>query len=384
MESDLSIKPAAPKRVLMTADTIGGVWTYALELARALEPHGVEVALATMGANLRPEQWVEVASLPNVEVFESTFKLEWMEVPWQDVERAGEWLLQIEERVCPDVIHLNGYAHGCLPWRAPALVVGHSCVLSWWRAVHGQPAPAEWESYRKAVCEGLRAAQIVAAPSRSMRNSLEQNYGQLRRTTVIPNGRRLPGVEPASKEELILSAGRLWDQAKNITALAEIARSVPWPVCIAGDTQPPGTNADTKAPDCSGSLRYLGRLSSAEVAGWFARASIYALPARYEPFGLSVLEAALAGCALVLGDIPSLREIWSDAALFVQPDAPDALLAALLELTHSPAMLADLGARARRLAANYTPEQMALGYLRVYADLSASARLAHRPEALAA
>ncbi len=32
------------------------------------------------------------------------------------------------------------------------------------------------------------------------------------------------------------------------------------------------------------------------------------LPARYEPFGLSVLEAALSGCALVLGDIPSLRE----------------------------------------------------------------------------
>ena len=38
-----------PRRILMTADTIGGVWSYALELAQGLARHGVEVALATMG-----------------------------------------------------------------------------------------------------------------------------------------------------------------------------------------------------------------------------------------------------------------------------------------------------------------------------------------------
>jgi glycogen synthase len=55
-------------------------------------------------------------------------------------------------------------------------------------------------------------------------------------------------------------------------------------------------------------------------ADWYARASIYALPARYEPFGLSALEAALSGCALILGDIPSLREVWLEAAPYVSPD----------------------------------------------------------------
>ena len=42
------------RRILMTADTIGGVWTYALEFARALGPHGIEVTLATMGALFKP------------------------------------------------------------------------------------------------------------------------------------------------------------------------------------------------------------------------------------------------------------------------------------------------------------------------------------------
>src|SRR5690349_7949526 len=118
-------------RILMTTDTVGGVWTYALELARALAPHGVEVALATMGGPLSAAQRDELRPLRHVELFPSEFKLEWMEAPWADVAEAGEWLVWIERCVTPDVVHLNGYVHGALPWRAPSLVVGHSCVFSW-------------------------------------------------------------------------------------------------------------------------------------------------------------------------------------------------------------------------------------------------------------
>src|SRR4051812_42583708 len=161
-----------PRRLLLTADTVGGVWTYALELARALAPHGIEIALATMGALLSPEQHAEAASLSNLLVFESRFKLEWMEDPWADVEEAGEWLLQLERCIRPDIVHLNGYAHGALPFRAPVLVVGHSCVLSWWQAVKGEPAPSHWNCYRNEVTRGLRAADLVLAPTEAMLGQL--------------------------------------------------------------------------------------------------------------------------------------------------------------------------------------------------------------------
>ena len=46
-------------------------------------------------------------------------------------------------------------------------------------------------------------------------------------------------------------------------------------------------------------------------------AAIFAAPAHYEPFGLGILEAAASGCALVLGDIASLRENWDGAAVFL-------------------------------------------------------------------
>src|SRR5215212_1405360 len=106
-------------RVLMTTDTIGGVWSYCLELCRALQPAGIEIALATMGAKPTDDQRREISAIPNIQLHESSLKLEWMDNPWDDVERAGVWLLELESHLSPDLIHLNGYAHGSMPWSAP-------------------------------------------------------------------------------------------------------------------------------------------------------------------------------------------------------------------------------------------------------------------------
>ncbi|HVR97201.1 MAG TPA: glycosyltransferase family 1 protein, partial [Thermoanaerobaculia bacterium] len=94
-----------PRKVLMTADTVGDVWTYALDLAYVLGERGVEVALATMGAPVNDLQREKAERIPRLKVFESNLKLEWMEDCWRDVERAGEWLLGLERRFCPDLIH---------------------------------------------------------------------------------------------------------------------------------------------------------------------------------------------------------------------------------------------------------------------------------------
>src|SRR5438067_10680275 len=111
----------------MTADTVGGVFSYAIDLARALAPHGVRVALATMGGPLSVAQRREAEGLT---VFESAYRQEWMDDPWEDVTRAGDWLLGLEARLCPSIVHVNGLVHPALHFRAPTLAVVHSCVLS--------------------------------------------------------------------------------------------------------------------------------------------------------------------------------------------------------------------------------------------------------------
>ena len=109
-----------------------------------------------------------------------------------------------------------------------------------------------------------------------------------------------------------------------------------------------------------------GVSSRRSLPGITRRAAIYALPARYEPFGLSVLEAALSGCALVLGDIPSLRESWADVALFVDPEDSLALSATINHLIEDAYLRKRLGVAARLRAQSFTQERMAEEYLSAY------------------
>ncbi len=355
------------RRILMTTDTIGGVWTYALELAEALEPYGIEIALATMGDLPDRAQRRQAGAVSNVLLHESRFKLEWMENPWREVETAGKWLLLLERRLRPDLVHLNGVAHGALPWTAPVLIVAHSCVYSWFHFVKGKaPSEADWNDYRLNITRGLRAADAVTAPSRAMLDILKKTYGEFASCDPIYNGRNCALFKPSPKKNFILAAGRLWDEAKNISLLAQVAPDLPWPVLVAGDTRhPSGERVRMEG------IQLLGKLPASELCTHFAHASIFVLPARYEPFGLCALEAAMAECALVLGDIPFLREIWGDAALFVPPDSPEFLKELLLDLIADNGMLKKVAKRCRERARYYTPRRMAAGYVDLYGRMIA-------------
>jgi glycosyltransferase involved in cell wall biosynthesis len=317
-------------RILMTADTVGGVWTYVQDLRGALD---ADVEVATMGPG-------------------TPYRLEWEDDPWEDVDRAGAWLLELEEELRPDLIHLNGYAHGCLPWRAPVVVAAHSDVVSWWWAVHGCAPPERYDHYRSAVEAGLRAADAVVAPTRAVLDDLRRHYRFRGRTAVVHNGASFAPLL-VEKEPFVLGLGRFWDEAKNVAALEAAREAIAWPVVTAGD----GTA--------------LGRVPREEVRALLGRAAVFASPARYEPFGLGILEAALSGCALVLGDIPSLREVWGEAAVFAPPDDADAFAAALRLVTRDAELRRELAERARRRASRYTVEGMAAGYAEVYASVLA-------------
>jgi len=358
-------------RVLMTADTIGGVWTYACELVAALAAHGVEVTLAAMGGALSPAQAHRAAALPNLDVIESRFALEWMPEPWHDVDAAGHWLLELAARVAPDVVHINGYAHAALPFAAPVVVVAHSCVWTWMRAVHHRdPGPA-WAEYGRRVTAGLAAADIVVAPTAALLRGIVSAYGVSLRSRVIPNACAAPAWRPGTKTPIVLSAGRLWDEAKGLADLVACAPRVAWPIAVAGPTAAPG---EPEALHPRG-VHLLGALAANQLAAWMAHASIYALPARYEPFGLSVLEAALAGCTLVIGDVPTLREVWGDAAIFVPPGDPDALGFTLNTLIRDPLARGASAARSRARALSFTPVRMAAAYHALYDEV-----IAHRKE----
>lgn len=352
-------------RVLMTTDAIGGVWNYTLELCHALATKRVKVVLAVLGGAPSGSQLAQLQRLNHVELHVSHFKLEWMPEPWADLEKAADWLLSLERNLRTDLVHLNHLVHADLPWRTPVVTVGHSCVSSWWAATQpaGRPLPAEWSVYRRRVTDSLRAAACVVAPTEVMLAELQFHYGPFRRTLAIHNARSRRHFNPRHKERFVLSAGRIWDPAKNVAALAAVAPGIGAPVMVAGEARGPH---QSDSPAMLPNIQPLGSLAPEALSDWYSRAAIYALPARYEPFGLTALEAALSGCALVLGDIPSLREVWGPAARYVAPDDHEGLRDTLTELLANEGMRARFAARAMAQARHFTPARQMHKYLALY------------------
>jgi glycosyltransferase involved in cell wall biosynthesis len=349
-------------RILMTTDAVGGVWVYSSTLAAALARRGAHIHLLTLGPPPRLHQLASLRSLSNVRVECTDLALEWMDPGGADFERAGECLVRIARRLAPDLVHLNGYREALADWRAPIVLAAHSCVWSWWQACRGgQPAEALWHVYRANVAAGLAAADLWLAPTAAFRDRIHALYAPPHRGQVIHNGTDVK-CSRRPKESFVLAAGRLWDEAKNAGAVAAAAGVIGWPVRLVG----------FERDSTQANVQWLGELPRDDLVSLMARAAIFAAPARYEPFGLCVLEAAACGCALVLADIASFRELWDGAALFVDPSDTRELVSALRRLSGNAALQTRLQKAARLRAQRYSAAAMADAYSRAYAEALAS------------
>ena len=360
--------PPSRPCVLMTADAVGGVWVFATSLARALAGCGYRVHLAVLGPPPNSQQIAGLEATEGVEVDSTDLAVEWLDPEGNDLDRAFDRLAAIERRIRPDLVHLNSFREAIAGWRAPVLVTAHSCVWSWWRACRGEmPAEARWHSYRKHVEAGLAAANMWVAPTEAFRRTIRSIYAPPTEGAVVWNGVELPeAIGAEEKQPVILAAGRLWDEAKNISVLSAASKHIEWPIRIAGPVR--GEDGIERRFH-AGRLQMLGPLAREAVIAEMQRAAIFAAPARYEPFGLAVLEAAAAGCALLLADIPTFRELWSGAAWFADPADPSAIRAGLERLCGDEALRRSLQQAARQRSRRYSVATMANRYRSLYARL---------------
>ncbi len=218
------------------------------------------------------------------------------------------------------------------------------------------------------TAEGLNSCNAIAAPTAAFARIVKETYDLPKPLLWIYNGRCAPTSSelqtPYNRSHFIMTAGRLWDEGKNIAALDRAAALIDTPVMAAGPREAPhGGSVELNF------IRSLGALGEAELRGWLAKAPVYASTAVYEPFGLGVLEAAQAGCALVLSDIPTFRELWSGAALFVPPHDDAAIAATLHTVILDQGLRNSLSERAQHRAQRFSIEAMAGDMARLYEGL---------------
>jgi glycogen(starch) synthase len=354
-------------RVLITSDAAGGVASFARGLAAALAARGHQPWLAVFG-RAGSEAWPS-----GVELFAADLPLEWMDgseagrLP-EAIARGRAWLAQLARAARPDVLHCNQFAYVGSVAGVPSLLTVHSDVRSWWRHVRAAAPPEDayqrW--YRTLAEQALARAALVAAPSRAAAADLAASFASARPVEVIANGAGGPSLAPeGERQPLVVTLARAWDPAKQIALLGACrsARAAGWELVVAGETTHPATGAATATPD---GVRLLGRLPQREAEALLARAAIYVAPSRYEPFGLAPLEAAQAGCALLLNDIASFREIWGEAAAYFARNDGTALDAALGRLIGDAAGRTAVAERARERARALSAARMAAAYEAAY------------------
>lgn len=359
--------------VLVTADTVGGVWTYTRELVTGLARRGARVTLVSLGEIPTPEQTAWMEGLRGLDFRPTAFRLEWMQDAEEDLALSMEYLASLVQEVKPDILHLNQYCYGALPEDVPRIVVAHSDVVSWWVNVHGEePRETRWlRWYRETVARGLASASAVVAPSKWILEAVYAYYTRPVQGAVVYNGRN-PGLfnPHGTKDDLVVTVGRLWDPAKQVTLVSQCEQSVP--VLVAGSDKHPDEVLRGVRPvfPARRRVQFRGPQSELQLAQLYARASMYAATSRYEPFGLAPLEAALSRCAIIANDIPTFHEIWGDTAVYFRyNDAADlartiARLNADRDLRLTYANLAYQRARQR-----YTAERMVDDYVSLYESL---------------
>lgn len=354
--------------VLMSADAVGGVWQYSLDLASGLVRRGLAVTVAVLGPAPSAARIAAAESATGARIRVTGLPLDWTADTADSVLDAARALAGLATTLRADLVHLHSPAMALADFPVPVAAVCHSCVATWWDAVETGPLPADLAWRHDLTAQGCRAADALLAPTRAHALATARVCGLSRSPVVVRNGRAPSGVPPRAATPVAFTAGRLWDRAKNAAALDRLAARLSAPLRAAGSVDGPnGARVETRH------LQRLGRLDDAGIAAELAGRPVFVSLARYEPFGLAVLEAAAAGCALVLSEIPSFRELWDGAAAFVGADDDAAAAQAVQDLLNDPARREAAGAAAADRASRYGVEAMTEGVLGVLRGLLAGA-----------
>jgi glycosyltransferase involved in cell wall biosynthesis len=154
-----------------------------------------------------------------------------------------------------------------------------------------------------------------------------------------------------------------------LLALAKQLDALGLDIYIAGDVSEAAIRASTSA--ALRNVRFLGRVTDAELAHLYARALCFAFPSRMEGFGLPVIEAMALGCPVVSSNIPALVEVCRDAAMLVHPDDAQGWLAAIQALHIDLQLRERMMARGLERARQFSWRVIAEIYLNLMARVDA-------------
>jgi glycosyltransferase involved in cell wall biosynthesis len=344
-----------PSVVQVCLDDDGGGPAHVAVLMEALGPRVVGSRVALDAADLRanPMGWVA----------------------------AWRRLARVIRRTRPAVVHAHGVRAA-----AAALPVARLARIPLVVTVHGLHSLRRSDSpivrfWNRRILRAARAVLVLAESDRQLIR--RRRLADPERVHLVPAAFERRALPPTSKARAALEVSRnvvvvAWigrlSAEKAPLAFLDGMREVQHPrvrALLAGDGDlRAAVDRSIAAPELVQRVRILGWLD--DPSDLLAATDILVSTSTWEGMPMSVLEAAAAGCSLVLTDVPGNRDVVGAGipALLVPPGRPDELAAAIDELASDPARRAEMGEEASRVARDrFTPEALADGVLSAYRTL---------------
>lgn len=275
-------------KLLLTADAVGGVWQYSLDLARGLTRLDVDVVIAVMGPSPSPEQQRAAEAIADVTVVDTGLVLDWLAPSPDLVRTAGESIAALASAHAVDLVQLHAPALAAeAAFDVPVVAVNHSCLTTWWSSVRNAPIDPDYEWRAALATKGLHAVDRVVAPSKAFAEATMRAHRLDTLPAMVHNGRTPLVLPDVASHDFAFTAGRLWDSGKNLATLDRAAAALAVPLYAAGSVS--GPSGESVGFD---HVHLLGQLGEDDLARWLAAKPVFVSAALYEPFGLAVLEAA--------------------------------------------------------------------------------------------
>ncbi|MFI5152027.1 MAG: glycosyltransferase family 4 protein [Chitinophagales bacterium] len=192
---------------------------------------------------------------------------------------------------------------------------------------------------RRSIREILSKASMVLPNSEMEFQHLQTCYGLKLTHRIIPNGvnaklfRQSPGAQ--KNPALILCAARI-EGIKNQKNLIRALNNAPYKVLLIGA---PGSNQKAYYRQCralaSDNIQFMNHMSQEDLLHYYQQAKVHILPSWFETCGLSSLEAAAAGCNLVVSDRGYSKEYLQNSAFYCDPSSPRSIREAIERAMHA-------------------------------------------------
>jgi glycosyltransferase involved in cell wall biosynthesis len=216
-----------------------------------------------------------------------------------------------------------------------------------------------------------RASRVIAITDALARFQVERVGLPAEKVEVIHYGLdAVPaawGVNPADpvppEARVLLCVSRL-ERQKGVDIAIRALRDIPGAHLVVLGEGPERDALERVARELDVPVYLPGRVP--DVAAWLRRASLLVHPARWEGFGLALLEAMLSSLPVVATRVSSIPEVVVDGetGLLVPPDDPEALAAAVKQVLADPS---GYGVRGReRARREFSVPKMADRTLAVY------------------